>query len=39
MMYVSFFVPFVIAYIWYAWKAINRKKITGDEIMKGRHLY
>ena len=27
MSYVSLLVPFVIAYIWYAWKAINNKKI------------
>ena len=26
MMYVSFIIPFVLAYIWYAWKAINNKK-------------
>jgi cytochrome d ubiquinol oxidase subunit II len=39
MMYVSFIVPFVIAYIWYAWKAINRKRITGDEIEGEGHVY
>lgn len=39
MMYVSFIVPFVFAYIWYAWKAINRKKITGEEMKAGGHLY
>lgn len=39
MMYVSFIVPFVFAYIWYAWKAINRKRITGDEMKAGGHLY
>ena len=30
MMYVSFIIPFVTGYIWYAWKAINNKKITED---------
>lgn len=39
MLYVSFIVPFVIAYIWYAWKAINRKRITGEEMKAGGHLY
>lgn len=39
MMYVSFIVPFVLAYIWYAWKAINRKRITGEEMKAGGHLY
>ena len=39
MMYVSFIVPFVFAYIWYAWKAINRKRITGEEMKAGGHLY
>ena len=39
MMYVSFIIPIVIAYIWYAWKAINRKKITDAEMKEGGHLY
>ena len=39
MMYVSFIVPFVLAYIWYAWKAINRKRITGEEMKAGGHVY
>ncbi len=30
--YVSLMVPFVIAYIWYAWRAINNKKIDEDEV-------
>jgi cytochrome d ubiquinol oxidase subunit II len=28
MMFVSFIVPFVFGYIWYAWKSINNKRIT-----------
>jgi cytochrome d ubiquinol oxidase subunit II len=32
MSYVSLAVPFVLAYIWYAWKAINTKKITESEM-------
>jgi cytochrome d ubiquinol oxidase subunit II len=30
--YVSLAVPFVVAYIWYAWKEINKKKITESEM-------
>ena len=32
MSYVSLFVPFVIAYIFWAWRAINRKKIDIEEL-------
>jgi cytochrome d ubiquinol oxidase subunit II len=32
MFWVSMFIPFVIAYIVYAWKSINKKPITEDEI-------
>jgi len=32
MSYVSLAVPFVVAYIWYAWRAINTKKITESEV-------
>jgi cytochrome d ubiquinol oxidase subunit II len=32
MSYVSLLVPFVIAYIWYAWKSINRKRIDEKDI-------
>lgn len=39
MMYVSFLVPFVLAYIWYAWKSINNKKITSEEMNSGEHKY
>jgi cytochrome d ubiquinol oxidase subunit II len=39
MMYVSFIIPFVAGYIWYAWKAINKKKITGDEMKGEGHVY
>ncbi len=39
MMYVSFIIPFVIAYIWYAWKAINVRKITEEEMGKEGHVY
>jgi len=39
MMYVSFIIPFVAAYIWYAWKAINKSKITTKEMIEEEHLY
>ena len=39
MMYVSFIIPLVIAYIWHAWKAINRKRITEDEMKEDGHVY
>lgn len=32
MSYVSLLIPFVIAYIWYAWKSINSEKITEEEV-------
>ena len=39
MSYVSLLVPFVIAYIWYAWRAIDNKKIDIEEIKKESHIY
>ena len=39
MMYVSFIIPFIIVYIWYAWKAINNTKITEDEMKSDGHKY
>jgi cytochrome d ubiquinol oxidase subunit II len=38
-MYVSFIIPFVIAYIWFAWKAINKNNITEEELNSGEHKY
>ena len=38
MFYVSLLVPFVLAYIVYAWRAIDSKKLTKDEI-KTDHAY
>ena len=35
MAYVSLFIPFVLAYIVYAWHAIDKKKIDKDEILHG----
>lgn len=39
MMFVSFIVPFVIGYIWYAWKSINNKRITEEEMNTEGHIY
>ncbi len=39
MMYVSFLIPFVIAYIWIAWRAINDRKITSGELQEDGHVY
>ena len=39
MMYVSFIIPLVVGYIWYAWRAINRKKIDKEEISGEGHVY
>ena len=40
MAYVSILVPFVLAYIFYAWRSIDRKKIDAKEIQdEGGHAY
>jgi cytochrome bd ubiquinol oxidase subunit II len=39
MSYVSLLVPFVLAYIWYAWKSLDSKKINEEEIRIEDHLY
>ncbi|HNY03857.1 MAG TPA: cytochrome d ubiquinol oxidase subunit II, partial [Bacteroidales bacterium] len=39
MSYVSLLVPFVLAYIWYAWRSIDRKKIDVGEIHNEPHVY
>jgi cytochrome bd ubiquinol oxidase subunit II len=39
MSYVSLFVPLVLAYIIYAWRAINKKKIDKTEMETEGHLY
>jgi cytochrome d ubiquinol oxidase subunit II len=36
---VSLLVPFVVAYIWYAWKSINNKKINVSELEQEDHNY
>lgn len=39
MSYVSILIPFVLAYIWFAWKSIDSKKITRKEIESSEHTY
>lgn len=39
MSYVSLLVPFVLAYIWYAWKSLNKKPITAKEMEDDTHAY
>ena len=40
MAYVSILVPFVLAYIFYAWRSIDRKKIDAKEMQdEGGHVY
>lgn len=36
---VSLFVPFVLAYIWYAWRSMDKKKIDKKEVENDDHLY
>jgi cytochrome d ubiquinol oxidase subunit II len=36
---VSFLIPFVLGYIWYAWKSINNKKISEEEMKSEGHVY
>ena len=39
MSYVSLFVPFVLAYIAWAWQAINKKQITAEELNEETDIY
>ncbi|MCL1822530.1 MAG: cytochrome d ubiquinol oxidase subunit II, partial [Prolixibacteraceae bacterium] len=39
MSYVSLFIPFVLAYIWYFWKVMNRKKIDVQELSEESNKY
>lgn len=37
--YVSLLIPFVLAYIWYAWRLMNKKQISAEEINDEPHVY
>ena len=39
MSYVSLLIPFVLAYITYFWRAMNREKITDEEMKSESHVY
>ena len=39
MAWVSLFVPFVLAYIWYAWRSMDKKKIDRKEVEGEEHMY
>ena len=39
MAWVSLFVPFVLAYIWYAWRSMDKKKIDRTEVEGEEHMY
>jgi cytochrome d ubiquinol oxidase subunit II len=39
MSYVSIFVPFVLAYIVYVWRAMDKKKLTASELKNSTHKY
>jgi cytochrome bd ubiquinol oxidase subunit II len=39
MSYVSLLIPFVIAYIWYVWKSLNKKKVSDDDIKEDDMAY
>jgi len=39
MSYVSLLIPFVLAYIVYFWRAMNKKKITDEEMQTESHTY
>ena len=39
MFYVSLLVPFVLAYIFYAWRKIDSKSIDAEELQNEEHTY
>lgn len=39
MTYVSFLVPFVLAYIIYAWRALEKKKFKKEDLKEDGHVY
>jgi cytochrome d ubiquinol oxidase subunit II len=39
MSYVSILIPFVLAYIFYAWRALDLHKISRKEMEQGKHSY
>ena len=39
MSYVSLFVPFLILYLSYAWRSLNREKLSHEEVKTSSHVY
>jgi cytochrome d ubiquinol oxidase subunit II len=39
MSYVSLMIPFVLAYIWYAWREMTKKKMDSKELEGDTHKY
>ena len=39
MSWVSLLVPFVIAYIWYTWKSMSKRKVSEEDIENDRMAY
>jgi cytochrome d ubiquinol oxidase subunit II len=39
MSYVSLMVPFVVAYIWYAWRSLTKTPISVKELKEDEHTY
>jgi cytochrome d ubiquinol oxidase subunit II len=39
MSYVSLFIPFVATYIFFVWRAINKKKLSSTELNNDSHVY
>jgi len=39
MAWVSLIIPFVLVYIFFAWRAIDKKKLTGEELRDEEHKY
>ncbi len=36
---VSILIPFVLAYIWYVWRAMSKRKLSEEEIANDSHVY
>ena len=39
MSFVSLLIPFVLAYIYYAWRALDLRKIDSKEMGESHHAY
>lgn len=39
MSWVSLVIPFVLAYIWYAWRSMNKQAVSHEELEKESHKY